>query len=168
MDQDHHRQFEKIYDVYAKAIFRFIYFRVSEHGLAEDIAHDTFLQFWKILSSGADVKDARALIYTIARGFIIDHYRKKKYRVQVSLDIETIDGELALSTDVLESEAIAKEEFGNVLAKLKTIKQDYQDALLMYYVEELEIPEIARILGKKENAVRVLIHRALQALKSKL
>ncbi|HUZ92753.1 MAG TPA: RNA polymerase sigma factor [Candidatus Paceibacterota bacterium] len=168
MDQARYRQFEKIYDAYAKAIFRFVYFRVSERSLAEDISHDVFLQFWKSLSGGEEIKEPRALLYTIAHGLVVDHYRKKKYRIQVSLDAEKVDGEPALSTDVLENEAIAKEEFGNVLAKLKTIKQEYQDALLMYYVEGLDVSEMARILRKKENAVRVLIHRALKTLKNKL
>ncbi|MDE1925127.1 MAG: RNA polymerase sigma factor [Patescibacteria group bacterium] len=164
----HYQQFEEIYDAYAKAIFRFIYFRVSQYDIAEDIVQDTFLRFWKILSMGEGVRDTRALLYTIAHGLIVDHYRRQKYRVQIPLDIEKIDSELALATDDAENDAMAREEIEAVLAKLSVIKREYRDALLMRYVEDLSVSEIAEMIGKSENSMRVLIHRALKALKSKL
>lgn len=162
------RQFEEAFDAHGKGIFRFIYFRVSQKEIAEDIAQDTFLRFWKILSAGENVKDTRALLYTIAHGLIIDHYRKSKNRIQIPLDIEKIDLELTSTTDDAEKDAMAREEIGEVLAKLDLIKREYRDALLMRYVEDLGISEIAVILHKTENSVRVLIHRALKALKNKL
>ncbi len=162
------QQFEEAFDAYGKAIFRFVYFRVSTREVAEDIVQDAFLRFWKIVSAGEGIKDTRALLYTIAHGLMIDHYRKEKYRVQISLDIEKIDAELTFTTDDAEKDAVAREEIEGVLAKLADIKREYRDVLLMRYVEDLGISEIAGLLYKSENSVRVLIHRALKALKDKL
>ena len=40
--------------------------------------------------------------------------------------------------------------------------------LVWYYLDELSVPEIAKMMDKSEEAVRVQVHRALNALKVKL
>jgi RNA polymerase sigma-70 factor (ECF subfamily) len=51
---------------------------------------------------------------------------------------------------------------------LVKIKEEYQDVIIWYYVDELSVPEIAQIMDKSPGAVRVLIHRALKTLKDHL
>jgi len=45
------------------------------------------------------------------------------------------------------------------------MKEEYQNVILWYYVDELPVPEIAKLMDKSEGAIRVLIHRALESLK---
>ena len=49
--------------------------------------------------------------------------------------------------------------------KLRSLKSEYQEVVVLHYINELSVQEIADILEKKRGAVRVLLHRALTALK---
>ena len=165
-DKNLHKIFEEVYQLQAKAIFRFVYFKVSDYELAQDITAETFLRFWKVLSGQGNIQNRRALLYTISNGLVIDYYRKAEHKKKVA--ISKIDENLVFVTDSLEEKLDAKTQLQQVLAALQKIKKEYRDVLLLYYVDELEVSEIAFIVKKKENAVRVLIHRALKALKDVL
>ncbi len=160
------RQFEEAYRLYVKAIFRFAYFKTSDNESALDIAQDTFLRYWKILTAGHNIKDPKAFLYFIAYGLVVDFYRKKKHRAHVPL--ENIDEGLIFIVDDLENKMDDKNQIDFVLSKLRKLKDEYRDALLLYYIEDLPVADIARMLNKNENNVRVLIHRALKDLKGKL
>ncbi len=53
----------------------------------------------------------------------------------------------------------------NIKAALANINEDYREIIIWYYLDELSVPEIAKILNKSEEAVRVQIHRALEVLR---
>ena len=84
------------------------------------------------------------------------------------MSLDTIDERLLGVIDSAEDKFSMKQELEQVYVKLKAIKKEYQDVLLLHYVEDLRISEIAVVLNKKENTVRVLLHRSLKTLKEKL
>lgn len=156
--------FERDYDSYAEAIFRFVYFKVSDHEVARDITAETFLKFWKKLSSDEEINNSRALLYTIAKGKVIDYYRQNKKERSVSVDKVV---EELIDTDKPEDRIDIEERIGEMFVKLDEVKKEYKEVLMLYYVEELKMNEIALILNKQESTVRVLVHRALNALRSR-
>lgn len=158
--------FDRTYRQFAQGIFRFIYFKVSDYELAKDLTADTFVRFWKQMVNGTAIQNNKAFLYFIAKSITIDYYRKKKNTKSVSLDI--IDERLLGIIDPAEDIVSMKQELEQIFIKLKEIKKEYQDVLLLHYVEDLGISEIAVVLNKKENTVRVLLHRALKALREKL
>ena len=48
---------------------------------------------------------------------------------------------------------------------MSELKDEYNEVLLLKYVNELSISEIAEIMDKSKGNVRVLIYRAVNALK---
>jgi len=48
------------------------------------------------------------------------------------------------------------------------LKDDYQNVLILRYVDEMTIKEIAKITEKPKNTVKVLIHRALKELREQM
>lgn len=154
-----------LYQQYASSIFRYAYFKVSDYEIASDLTADTFIRFWKVLKKEKIVKP-KAFLFAIVNGFIIDYYRKRKNQKKIGLDV--IDERLLGFTDRNEEAFARKQEIEIVYANLGKIKKEYQDVLLFYYVEELTIKEISYIMNKNENNIRVLIHRALRALKKLL
>lgn len=158
--------FERAYRQYGQGIFRFIYFKVSDYELAKDFTADTFIRFWKQLVNGTEIQNNKALLYFIAKGIVIDYYRKKKNTKSVSLD--SIDERLLGVLASVEVKISVKLQLEQIYKKLKEIRKEYQDVLLLHYVEDLKIAEIADVLNKKENTVRVLLHRALKTLKEKM
>ena len=63
---------EKAYD----KIYRYVYFRVSDRMIAEDITQETFLRF--LGKNGALHEYDIKYLYTIARNLCIDEYRRVK------------------------------------------------------------------------------------------
>ena len=51
---------------------------------------------------------------------------------------------------------------------LAKLEQDQQSVLLMKFVDDLTNKEIAEAMGKTEGAIRVIQHRELKQLKTKL
>ena len=166
MEKDIKKQFEASFTEFATGIFRYIYFKVSNYELAQDLTEETFVRYWKRLKDGKEIENHKALLYFIAKGLIIDHYRTKKNSKKLSL--ETVDERLLAASDDIEDAIAQKQELEQVYTKIRKLKKEYQDVLFLHYVEDLSIKEIAFIQKKQENAVRVLLHRALQELKKKL
>ena len=59
----------------------------------------------------------------------------------------------------------AKLEVEKVRRAIQTLKQDYQDVIIMRFIEDIPIKETATILGKTEGAVKLIQHRAIKELK---
>ena len=157
--------FEMNFKKFAGSIFRYIYFKVSDYELAQDLTEETFIRYLKVLREGK-IDNHKALLYLIAKGFIIDYYRKKKNSQKISLD--KIDERLLSKFDNTENAIAQLQELEDVYEKIKKLKKEYQEILYLHYVEDLTIKEIAFIQKKKENAIRVYLYRALKALKEKL
>jgi len=161
--------FIKAYDLYVDQLHRFIYFKVGSREEAEDLVSAVFLKTWNYVLENTlrDHKTLKALLYKIARNLIIDHYRKNKDRENISLDgdngIEIIDEKqsairgMELKTDLLVLET-----------RLPELKDEYREVIILRFINELSIREIAEILDKTKGNVRVLIFRALKALKELL
>lgn len=159
------KQFEKIYDKYIDKIYRFVFLKVSSQEIAEDLTSEVFTRGWQSFQKeNCDIKNPQAFLYQIARNLVVDHYRQKGQAQLVSTE------NLPLIEDGpnLEEKAMFNSDVGNVKAALVNINDDYREIVVWYYLEELSVPEIAKILNKSEDAVRVQIHRAIQALKQQI
>jgi len=164
-DQD---AFVKAYDLYIDQIYRFVYFKVGNPEEANDLTSAVFLKTWNYIQTNSvtDFKTLRALIYKIARTSIIDYYRKNSKITTISIekDFELGTKELADEKDVIKEIEIAS-EFESVAEKLPELKDEYREVIVLRFINELTISEIAKIINKSKGNVRVLIHRALKALR---
>jgi RNA polymerase sigma-70 factor (ECF subfamily) len=154
--------FGLLYDKYQPPIYRFIYLKVSHREEAEDLTHQVFLSAWQNIgrfeNQGLPIS---SWLYQIARNRVIDHYRTKKH----VLDIEDAPSEAVTQHERLDDQVEYQMEIEKVKKHLHKLPADYQDILIMRFVEELSNKEIADITGKNAGAIRVLQHRALKQLK---
>ena len=162
--------FAKLYDLYARRIYSFVFFKVSNKEEAEDIASEVFLKAWHYISEKKKVESFSGLLYRLARNCIVDLYRTRNRiheRETVSLD----DFELGLQAG---DEGKLNEDLGRqmerekIIQALQKLKQEYREVITLRYVDELEISEISGITGRGAIAVRVTLHRALKKLKDLL
>ncbi|MDP3899804.1 MAG: RNA polymerase sigma factor [bacterium] len=157
--------FAQIYDSYIEKIYRFIYFKVDNTAVAEDLTSQTFLKIWQqTLQGNIKVRDSlQALIYATARNTVIDFYRRNSLRRTTDLDsVAEIAQDTSLSDQIAD-----RQQFGEIEEKLKQLKSEYQEIIVLHYINELSISEIAAVLNKNKGAIRVTLHRAIQALKQK-
>lgn len=156
--------FALAYDMYVDQIYRFIYFKVGEKEEAQDLTSSVFLKTWNFFQEGKEIDTAslKALLYKIARNAVIDYYRSKNNKINVSLDeaIGVVDEKKDLTVDLE-----IKMDIAVVETKILELKDEYREAIILRFVDELSITEIAEILDKPKGSIRVLIFRAQQALK---
>jgi RNA polymerase sigma-70 factor, ECF subfamily len=161
--------FIKAYDLYVDQLYRFIYFKVGNREEAEDLCSAMFLKAWHYIlkNSLKDHKTLKALLYKISRNLIIDHYRKTNGRETMSLDDETgmkiVDEKQRPNYDLeLKADLLVVE------SKLPELKDEYREVIILRFINELSIKEIAEVLDKSKGNVRILIYRSLNALKELL
>lgn len=155
--------FAKVYDLYVDKIYRFVYFKVSDQELAQDFCSDVFLKVWEYINTGKEVQNLNALLYSTARNLVIDHYRKKSTQ-DVALPEEADDFDENMSID--ESPVLMNKIDVQLLGEvMKELKDEYREIILLKYVEDFDLANIAQIMGKKAGATRVLLHRATKSLK---
>ena len=156
--------FSQIYDQYVNKIYRFIFLKVNSQEIAEDLCSETFLKGWQCYKEKQDIENPQAFLYQIARNLVVDYYRAKGRTQTVSVDCLPI-------TDPridLEAETMNNSDLDRIKSVLVNIKDDYQEAIIWHYIDDLSISEIAKMLNKSEGAVRVTLHRALKSLKKEL
>jgi RNA polymerase sigma-70 factor (ECF subfamily) len=151
--------FTALYDRYVARLYRFVLFKVGSEDDAKEITSDVFMKAWDHITGGKQVTNLVGLLYAIARADAIDHLRKRK--------LETVSLEDAPEIpDLHNSQAgPVSVELQQVLAGIKTLKEEYREVLLMKHVDGLGTGEIASALGKTSGNIRVLLHRATGALK---
>ncbi len=158
--------FGELYDQYIEKIYRFVYLKVSHKQEAEDIVSDVFLKAWNYLTdsqrgSTDEIKSFSGLIYTIARSSLVDFFRARARRRECTIEVlENIAHE-----DTIESSINTRQDIEQILRVLKKMKREYQEIIVLKYIEELSAAEIAKILDKNTTAVRVTLHRAMKILK---
>lgn len=161
--------FAEVYDLYVDEIYRFIYYKVgNSKEEAEDLTSSVFLKTWNHLLENKRKGDSlRPLLYKIARNTVIDHYRKKAVETREMLEAgQTLDSAGDERRELLAVEA--KEDWRLISERLGELKDEYREVIMMRFIEELSISEIAAALDKTRGNVRVTIYRALKALRELL
>lgn len=154
--------FATLYNKYINKIYRFAFYKTSSKELAEDIASQSFLKLWEKISIGGPIQSVQALLYQIARNLIIDHYRSK-HNTEVPLEFE-LDSQAVHAVHIDEK---IHSKIDNELLRpaVMKLKEEYREVVVLRYIEELSISEIAKIVDKSNGNVRTLTHRALAELK---
>jgi len=158
--------FGLIYDRYLDTVFRFIYFRVGNRPLAEDLTADTFLRALKRIGSFTwQGRDLGAWLVTIARNLVADHFKSGRYRLEVTTG-DVLDGEQADRGPEGSPEAAVVEHITNValLTAVKQLNPEQQECIVLRFLHGYSVAETAHAMGKNEGAIKALQYRAVRAL----
>lgn len=162
-----HQKFADYYQTYFEKIYNYIFFRVGNNRqLAEEFTQDVFMKALENFDSFDENSEFKTWIYRIAHNHIIDHYRKKKI---TEADLDSVSNMVVASKAAEETfvkDIEVKMIMGKVTKSLNKLADLQQQLIILRYINEYEIEEIASIVGQDANYVRVNIHRALQKLHS--
>ena len=155
--------FAQIYDELVKPVYRYIYYKV-EDSIAEDLTEDTFFKVWQNLSKyKKETHPFASWVFRIAHNLVIDHYRKNHIT-------EEIDEAYADTKEIADPRQQADIKLTNVRLRkvIRRLPDNYQQVVILKYINELDNREIADTIGKSEAAVRIIQFRALEKLRSLL
>jgi RNA polymerase sigma-70 factor, ECF subfamily len=158
--------FGRIYDRYLDTVFRFIYFRVGNRQLAEDLTADTFLRALKRIGSFTwQGRDPGAWLVTIARNLVADHFKSGRYRLEVTTG-DVLDADREDRGPEGSPEAAVVDHITNValLTAVKQLNPEQQECIVLRFLHGFSVAETAQAMGKNEGAIKALQYRAVRAL----
>ena len=136
-------------EAYYARIYRYIYYRVHDRSIAEDLTQETFLRFL-----GSSGNEPERYLYTIARNLCIDEYRRIK---PVPLDAEEVP-------DLPDNSADSLVKSLEVRQALENLSEEDRELLILRYANDEPIKEISKLTGISRFAV----YRRLKEAKSRL
>ncbi len=152
--------FGQLYESTLNRVYRYIYFRVSNDEIAEDLTSKVYLKAWESLprfkSGGSPFI---AWLYTIAHNAVIDHYRTSRQDVDLD-EITALPDHDPLPHEQCESRMDAQ----TLRKALGQLTPDQRDVVTMKMLDGLTTDEIAARMRKTPGAIRALQMRGLQAL----
>lgn len=156
-----------LYQQYAQALFTYLRLHLPLREDAEDILVDVFVAAMENSTfQGLAPGQQRQWLWRVAHNKVADHYRSAARKRQM-LTLEEVQDEL------LEDEEFApawlaerSEEYQCLQAHVQRLPELQQKLLHLRFVNGLRSADIARMLGKQEGAVRMLLSRTLNLLRS--
>ena len=134
------------------------YFRGRLGDGAEDLAQQTWLDAARNLGRfEGDEVDFQRWLFTIGRRRLVDEQRRRGRRGAV-LQAEPPDS----PTDDWSYGLI--DDLDRALALVRRLPGDQADAVLLRIVADLDVAQVAAIMGRNESSVRLLVHRGLRRL----
>jgi RNA polymerase sigma factor (sigma-70 family) len=153
------------YQAFFPRVFAYVYGRVHNVHLTEDLVADVFERAFLKADSLRNNDAFSTWLFTIARNVIISHSRKRYRETSVDPDILR---EIAPSTASVEGDILLREELNTVTRLLRHFPQREQDIVSLKFDAELTNGQIAQIMGLSEPNVRVILFRTLRKLREQM
>ncbi len=156
------QDFKLIFDQYYESIKRFLYYKVGDIAVSEDIAQEVFLKAWE-KRDAIKMDTIKSFLYTIAGNLAINHL---KHRSIVFNFVKNDSGEKVTNSPEFELEM---KEFKLKLEQtLAEMPENSRIVFLMNRIEKLKYSEIADRLNLSVKAIEKRMSIALKYLKEKL
>ena len=165
------KKFSKFYNKSIDKIYRFIFLKVESSEIAQDLTSQVFVKVWDKISKGkGDIENLSAYTFKIAKRELADFYRSRTRFKIIPADQQEVRAIMDDESILANPERFVKVEsdFEKIKEALALLSDEFQDVLILRYVNGFSSKEIAELLGKSEGAVRVMVHRALKDLKERL
>jgi RNA polymerase sigma-70 factor (ECF subfamily) len=155
---------EELYREHHEHIFRFIWSRVHDAQLAEDLTGEVFTRMVANLSGFRDRSlPFRAWLYRIARNLIIDQHRRESSAGALADVVEQ-----PISQTSPEEQAETTLTLENVQRALQRIDPEQREVVELRFLGELSLEEVSLVMNKSIPAVKSLQHRGLASLRAHL
>lgn len=150
-----------VYDRLFPDIYRYVYYRLGDEQLAEDISSDVFVRLLEAVKKGRGPQtNIKGWLLATASHAVADYLRQSYRRpTEVLLDSTPDD-----SVPSLRDEIDRRDKFDSIHAAYLQLTPDQQDVLALRFGDGYSLEETARVMQKKVNAIKALQFRALAAL----
>jgi len=135
-------------------IYNFIYSKVADRDISEDIFQDTFIKVIKTLRKGSYHEEGKFLpwVMRISHNLIIDHFRKSN-RIPIFESKDEFDIFQIIGDDVpnIESNMIDKQVVEDLKKLIIELPEDQREVLTMRLYKDMSFKEIAEVTGVSIN-----------------
>lgn len=146
-------EIEIIVSTYADMLFRLSLIILGNQNDAEDVVQETMLKYMKKTPVFESEQHRKAWLITVARNKCRDIIRFRAKHPTV--DIDELRNHSADNTD------------SGILEALVTLPEKIKSVMILYYVEDFSVKEIASITGKTESAIKMRLQKGRRLLAEK-
>ena len=149
-------------------IFGFIYSKISDRDISNDIFQDTFIKVIKTLKLNSYNEEGKFLpwVMRIAHNLIIDHFRKSKkmpmYRETEEFSIFSIMSDDSLT---IENQLIAEQVEVDIRRLVEELPPDQKEVLMMRMYQDMSFKEISEMTGVSINTALGRMRYAIMNLR---
>ena len=154
--------FAELYHRHLASVFRYHLAHTGNTKDAEDLTSQTFMAALEGIDSFRGTGPYIAWLMGIASRKRLRYFRGN--RLEVPLDAALQIPTPSLPTD---KAAFQRLQLDQILGALKHISSERAEALILCFFSELSFAEAGLVLGKSEAAVKMLISRGLQDLRTR-
>ena len=149
-------------------IYGFIYSKVNDRDLSDDIFQDTFIKVIKTLKTKSYNEEGKFLpwVMRIAHNLVVDHFRKaKKMPFQRETEEYSIFNYMTDNAPTIESQMITEQVEVDLTRLLDELPDDQKEVLVMRMYQDLSFKEIAELTGVSINTALGRMRYALLNLR---
>ena len=144
---------ETIVNTYGDMLYRICYVILKSESDAEDVVQETIIKYFEKKPSLKDYEHTKAWLITVAKNKCKDLLRYRQRHSHIDID------------EMREVPTWSSEN--GILEMLMTLPEKFCLVLMLYYVEEYSIEEIAKIVGKTPSAVKMRLSKGRKLLREK-
>lgn len=156
---------EEIYKKYSKLVYNYLYRLTNNVEVSEELMQETFYSAIKGINKLKEKNKIKVWLCQIAKNKWKD-YLKKSNKIKSTFLEENI-GEFAF-IDNISDQLIDKEEIVQLYKKIHNLDENIREIFYLRIQGNLTFKEIAEIIGKSEEWVRVSFYRAKIKIKEEL
>jgi RNA polymerase sigma-70 factor, ECF subfamily len=164
--------FGALLDKHRMPVVHFLYRMVQNHAVAEELAQEVFLRVYRSRATYEPTAKFTTWLFRIATHLALNALRDGKHeRGQERLDDNS--GELPVRQvpdrkPSVEQSMVYQSRLDEVRRAVSALPEKQRAAVLMHKYEEMEYSQIAKVLICSESAVKSLLFRAYETLRSRL
>lgn len=152
--------FRALVENYKKVLFGTAYLMTHDRGMAEDVVQEALIQIWKHLPSLRLRVNLKAWLVRIVVNEVNQQRRKKRLS---TVPLEYVP-EIEDDCDEVETAMIRNEEHQLLRRALETLPSEQRETVILRYFSDLTVPEVAKVMGKREGTIKSRLSRALNRL----
>lgn len=154
------------------AIVRFIYRKLKNLGMAEELSQEVFLRVYRSRATYEPTAKFTTWLFRIATHLALNALRDgKNQRCEERLDERADDmpaRQLQDGRPTAEQAMVYQARLAEVRRAVAALPEKQRAAVLMHKYEEMEYTQIAKVLSCSESAVKSLLFRAYETLRARL
>ena len=156
-------EFQKLYSLFSRQIFNFVWRLMGSTEDAEDVTQETFLKVHREIKNLRNPGHFKFWLYRIARNEVYQKQRRSKRDPEVSLDDDAVDYHDFLSDplDADPEKRILRRELSGVVGRaLQQMSPKYRDVFVLAVFHKMSYEEITRVVDRSLLSVKTDIYRA--------